>query len=224
MPNWGEHLAVANKLAKKIKEDKNLFLFANILPDIQAGYLVKGISNIQPRNIDHFDLKNGKWGYENFYDKYSKKLNNPVVLGYLTHLMTDYCWNSLFYDKKCIKENNQIVGYINKDGVLVKGERKKLREDNQKDFKEFQNYVYQNYEMQLPEISADIVSNVNIIENININDDDVKKVINYIKETKKDAQNKECELQIFTLEELIKQIDETVDFILEFLKDKNILN
>ena len=224
MPNWGEHLAVANKLAKKIKEDKNLFLFANILPDIQAGYLVKGISNIQPRNIDHFDLKNGKWGYENFYDKYSKKLNNPVVLGYLTHLMTDYCWNSLFYDKKCIKENNQIVGYINKDGVLVKGERKKLREDKQKDFKEFQNYVYQNYEMQLPEISADIVSNVNIIENININDDDVKKVINYIKETKKDAQNKECELQIFTLEELIKQIDETVDFILEFLKDKNILN
>ena len=224
MPNWGEHLAVANKLTEKIKVDKNIFLFANILPDIQAGYLVKGISNVQPRSIDHFDLKNGKWGYENFYAKYSNKLDNPVILGYLTHLITDYCWNSFFYDKKCKKENNEYVGYINKNGEFIEGTKKFLREIKQNDFKEFQNYIYQKYEMELPEFSTEIAKNVNILENINLNDEDVKKVISYIKETKETAQDKDCQLQIFTLEELKEQIDKTVDFILEFLKDKNILN
>lgn len=27
MPNWGEHLLIANKLLKRIKFDENLFLF-----------------------------------------------------------------------------------------------------------------------------------------------------------------------------------------------------
>ena len=77
MPNWGEHLLIANKILKKIKVDENLFLFGNILPDVQDGFLVKGISNIQPHKINHYDLNgenynpNNKKEYEVFYEMYS---------------------------------------------------------------------------------------------------------------------------------------------------------
>ena len=58
---------------------------------------------------------------------------------------------------------------------------------------------------------------------ININDEDVKKVVDYINKSKTDAINQSQEMQIFTIEELEKEIDRTVDIIYSFLKDKEIL-
>lgn len=224
MPNWGEHLLIANKILGKIKIDENLFIFGNILPDVQDGYLVKGISNIRPHEINHYDLNNGKYspnnkkGYEVFYEKYFDKMDNPIVIGYLSHLITDALWNDTFYNKKCLKENDKIIGFINKNGELIKAEKKELRRYKQEEFRKFQYYIYKNHDMKLPEFSLDISKNANIIENININDEDVKKVVEYINETKKDAINHRQETQIFTIGELEKQIDKTVDFVNDFLK------
>ena len=224
MPNWGEHLLIANKILKKVKIDENLFLFGNILPDVQDGYLVKGISNIVPHKINHYDiydkftLVKHKLGYENFYDIYKEKLNNPIIFGYLAHLMTDAFWNNSFYTKKCINENNESVGYITRSGELIKKPRLELRTDKQKEFEIFQNYIYQNYDMKLPEYSQKIVKNANIIETININQDDVKKVVEYIKETKNNSKNQNQETKIYKIEELEKLIDETVEFVLGKIK------
>lgn len=223
MPNWGEHLLIANKILKKIKIDENLFLFGNILPDVQDGYLVKGISNIQPHNINHFDFHNGNYssnnkkGYEVFFERYSEKMNNSIIIGYLSHLVTDSLWNDVFYNEKCIKEDNELIGVINKEGKLIKGDKKKLREYKQEDFRIFQYYIYKNYNMKLPKFSFDISKNANIIENININDEDVRKVIEYINETEKNSNSQNLEMKIFTTEELEEQIDKTVSFANEFL-------
>ena len=231
MPNWGEHLAVANKLLKRIKVDENLFLFGNILPDVQSGYLVKGISNIQPSDFNHFESKveGGQWnfynrkqGYENFYEIYKDKLYNPMILGYLAHLMTDFSWNAIFYGERCIEKNGELVGYTDKNGKIIDGGFSKLRECKQKEFMEFQNYIYQNYEMKLPEFSIDITKNANLIEIININDEDVKKVVEYIKETKNEAKDKEYQLKIFTIYELEEQIDKTAEFIMNFLEKNGV--
>lgn len=72
--------------------------------------------------------------------------------------------------------------------------------------------------MKLPEFNLEIAKNANIIENININDEDVKKVVDYIKQTQEDSKNENPETQIFTIEELEKQIDNTVDFVNRFLE------
>lgn len=222
MPNWGEHLLIANKLLKKIKINENLFLFGNILPDVQDGYLVKGISNIQPHEENHYDF-NSKRVYENFYDIYCKKMDNPIIIGYLIHLITDFLWNDMFYNEKCVKENGNLVGVINKDRKLIKANKKELREYKQKEFRIFQEYIYKNYNMKLPKFSLDISRNANIIENININNEDVKKVVDYIKQTQIDSKNEKTETQIFTIEELEKQIDNTVDFVYSFLKKEKLL-
>ena len=72
--------------------------------------------------------------------------------------------------------------------------------------------------MKLPEFSVAISKNANVIDVININDEDVKKVVKYINETKQDAINQSQEMQIFKIEELEKLVDDTVDFICCFLK------
>lgn len=77
--------------------------------------------------------------------------------------------------------------------------------------------------MKLPKFSLDISKNANILDNININDEDVKKVVEYINETKQDAINKSQEIQIFTIDELEKLIDNTVDYVYSFLKKVKIL-
>lgn len=224
MPNWGEHLLIANKLLKKIKLDENLFLFGNILPDVQDGFLVKGISNIQPHKINHYDLNgenynpNNKKEYEVFYEMYSEKMDNPIIIGYLAHLITDSLWNDIFYNGKCVKENDKLIGFINKKGELIKGDKADLRKNKQSDFGIFSSYIYKNHNMKLPEFNLEIAKNANIIENININDEDVKKVVNYIKQTQIDSKDENTETQIFTIEELEKQIDNTVDFSYNFLK------
>lgn len=226
MPNWGEHLLIANKLLKKIKLDENLFLFGNILPDVQDGFLVKGISNIQPHKINHYDLNgenydpNNKKEYEVFYEMYSEKMDNPIIMGYLAHLITDFLWNDIFYNGKCVKENDKLIGFINKKGELIKGDKADLRKNKQNDFGIFSSYIYKNYNMKLPEFNLEIAKNANIIKNININNDDVQKVVDYINETKTDAINQNQEMQVFTIEELEKQIDNTVDFVYNFLRNK----
>lgn len=229
MPNWGEHLLIANKILKKVKINENLFLFGNILPDVQDGFLIKDISNIQPHKINHYDINgenydpNNKKEYEIFYEIYSKKMDNPVIMGYLAHLITDSLWNDIFYNGKCIKENDKLIGFKKRNGELIKGDKADLRKNKQIDFGIFSSYIYKKHNMKLPEFSLDISQNANIIENININDDDVKKVVDYINETKMDAINKNQEMQIFTVDELEKEIDRTAEFVCSYLKMKNII-
>lgn len=229
MPNWGEHLLIANKILEKVKIDENLFLFGNILPDVQDGYLVKGISNIQSHKKNHYDLSgenynpNNKKGYEIFYEKYSERMDNPIIMGYLTHLMTDSLWNDIFYNEKCVKENGKLIGFINKNGKLIKGDKNDLGINKQSDFRIYSSYIYKNHYMKLPKFGSEVAQNANIIETININDEDVKKVVDYINKSKTDAINQSQEMQIFTIEELEKEIDRTVDIIYSFLKDKEIL-
>lgn len=112
MPSWGVHLATAKNILEKVDiENKNDFIFGNILPDILNGYLIKDVSNIVTHKEAHYDTyqKERFGSYKIFYEQYNKKLDNKVVLGYLIHLMTDNLWNKEFYNKKAIFDNDQII-------------------------------------------------------------------------------------------------------------------
>ena len=56
MPSWGVHLGIANKVLKNIDNiDKNLFMFGNVTPDINNGYVIKNVSKIIAHKITHYD-------------------------------------------------------------------------------------------------------------------------------------------------------------------------
>lgn len=112
MPSWGIHLATTKKILEKINiENKNDFIFGNILPDILNGYLIKDVSNIVSHRDTHYDIyKQERFSsYKKFYELYKQDLDNKVVLGYLVHLMTDNLWNKEFYNKKAIFDNDEII-------------------------------------------------------------------------------------------------------------------
>lgn len=226
MPRWGEHLYIASKIYIKIKDiikmDKNLFLFGNILPDVQDGYLVKDISNIVSHQINHYDFDNNKNVYENFYNLYSKQLNNSLILGYFTHLTTDYLWNKKFKEKCIIDNKNYFVGYYGVENKIVKKEEKEAILDKQNDFRIFENYIYNKFNIESPTYEEKLVANSNLIETVNIKDKDIINVLDFINETKNNAEFNE-NLKIFQLEELEKYIDVSVKNIIKYYKELKIL-
>lgn len=225
MPRWGEHIIIANKVYNKISNkidlDFNLFLFGNIIPDVQDGYLVKNISNIVDHKINHYDY-NDKKVFENFYDNYKENIKNSIFLGYFTHLATDYLWNKKF-DEKCIFNNSNFLGYYDINNNLVKCSVEDAGKQKQKDFEIFENYIFKEYSMKLPKYKDSIVYNCNLIKNININNDDILKIIEYINNLK-EKQAKNYKMKIFTTVELEKYIEYTVDTIINYYENIQIMD
>ena len=103
MPSWNIHLATASQLlSQNITKtiDVDAFLIGNILPDILNGLSIKNPSIIIPHQKTHYyHNKNEDVNLPNmkhFIKKYPKFYQNDVLLGYFTHLLTDYLYNSYF--------------------------------------------------------------------------------------------------------------------------------
>ena len=140
MPSWAIHLLTAKRLSNKIDVDKNIFLIGNLLTDLLNGYVIKEVSSHVLHSETHFDTMtvfDGKKakrpdlvGFKKKYGKYF--LNNPLILGYYTHLATDYFWNSKTYDEYGIfnEEGKRIGVKLNngKEKICQKEEIRKLND------------------------------------------------------------------------------------------------
>ena len=224
MPSWGIHLGIANKLSQKIENiDKNLFMFGNVVPDINNGYVVEDISKIIPHKITHYDGEKDFKGYRKFFIKYIKNVKNPVVLGSLTHLMTDYYFNNITYSKKAIWENGKVVGIKLNTGKEIKCDKETVRKMKVNDFKIFADYIYKNHKISNIKYDEKMLSINSIVEEFDITKEDTEKTIEYMNnyiENKKSIISK-CEnkeYQIFTPNELEEISENCVNFILEFLE------
>ena len=83
MPSWGIHLATAKKVLEKINiEDENDFIFGNILPDIENGYLFRDVSHIVSHPITHYSLypREKFSSHKRFCNIYNNNMNNKVTL------------------------------------------------------------------------------------------------------------------------------------------------
>ena len=227
MPSWGIHLEIANKLSQKIENiDKNLFMFGNVVPDINNGYVVKNISKIISHKITHYDGEKDFKGYRKFYIKYINNIKNPVVLGSLTHLITDYYFNNITYSKKAIWENGKVVGLKLNTGKIIKCDKETVRKMKVNDFKIFADYIYENHNLSIIKYNEEMLSINPIVEEFDITKEDAEKTIEYVNnyiENKKNIIDK-CEnkeYQIFTQNEMKQMSENCVDFILDFLKKIN---
>lgn len=188
MPNWNVHLEVGKRLNKKLNLDNDLFMLGNILPDINNNYIVKGISKVLTHSYTHY-TDNNIYSYKNFYEEYKNKLNNPLILGYYTHLYTDFLFNNNFYTKVSSDLDHDI-----------------LRKMKQNDFKKFNNKFLDN------KLDIDIdkcLENVKVLERINIDKNDLELVVDYLNNRKKE----ELTYNFYTEEELDNLLDKTVDKI-----------
>lgn len=222
MPRWGIHLEIANRIKDKINIGSNEYLFGNILPDVQDGYLVKDISNILNHLDNHYnDLINNT--YEAFYEIHKEIINEDIVIGYLVHLLTDFYFNKSFDKKyKWLDNSNIELKLLTDEKVIMNRDLAGIKY-KQHDFKVFEKELIKQKEIETPVFEKDLTYKSNLITVININENDVKKVIKYFDDEFYNV-NIDNEYLIYEKEELEKLMKETEEFILEYLTKIGVKN
>lgn len=97
MADWQTHLYCANKVNEVLGmkgDDLTLFLYGNLLPDINPGWNIEPKVQM-PQYVSHFD--DGTygpdyfWEAQRFFEKYKEEIRagKPLYLGYLFHLWLD---------------------------------------------------------------------------------------------------------------------------------------
>lgn len=233
MPSWGIHLATAYEVTKKIKiKNKDNFFIGNMLPDAER-YVIKDFSIYVPYEKSHFSRMiqiNNRMeklpDYNIFIQKYKKDLNNPIVLGYLTHLIADYYWNYLTFSKyTAVNERGEIIGVLRNENEFLKGGNELRKVLKQKDFANLDKEIVKSGNYQLPSFLDDCMKDLKVIEETTYNSEDILKIIEYLKkmvETKNKEQIDEYDL--FTREKIKEYYFKSIEFIVDILSNIDMLS
>lgn len=229
MPSWVIHLATANEICKKINIDKNNFFIGNTIPDAER-HVIKDFSVFVPYNVSHFSeielIDGGKEvlpNIEKFLDKYNNNLENAIVLGYLTHLLTDYFWNKTAYSRYTIRDGNgECIGLKLNDNTNLSCDRRERTYIKQQDFNIFEKYILETKKCELPVFENSIMKNIKLIEEIPFNESDIFKIIEYLNvkfSEKNKIINHEEQYKLFTEEQIEIDYINSIEFIINFLKE-----
>lgn len=224
MPAWGTHLATVKEILNSIEiENKNDFIFGNILPDIQNGYVIQGVSKIVSHKISHFDdFPKGVYKcHKKFYEVYGDSIyKDTMKLAYYTHLLTDDIWNREFYENKVIFSNGKPAGIKLHDGSIIKSEHENIRELKHTIFNDYSKYLIIDNKTITPEFDKTLITKANSLDIVNINTNDLKKVFQYFELQKAIIKSLkvDIDLRFFSIEEAENIFHKCVNEIIKDLK------
>lgn len=221
MPTWNVHLAVAKKIAKELKlEEKDIFMLANLFPDYDkvdketTHYLTTKQS--RKENLPNIDR---------YMNKYKDKFTNPVILGYFTHLLTDYYFNKITYNEHYIyNDNNELIGMKLKNGKeKYDKDTKNLTRVKRSDFRLFGQYLAKNKYITVPKYNDKILKYQEELKEVSIDESDIKKLVKYLeKNILKHYTIIRKRYVIYTRKVLMEHFDYAVEFILKYITDNDI--
>lgn len=227
MPAWAIHLEVTTKINEKTKfEDKkkNIFLLGNILPDILNGHVIKNISHIVPHKEAHMEkpVRIGdhieyRYDLDGFFERYKEKFDNPFMLGYYTHLLTDFYWNDLTYGQLGIfDESKKLIGIRLNDGKEFRGSKEDIRKMKTNDFKLFSRYIYKNKLAQIPYYDEKMLDYAKDLDWLDLQKSDILEATKYLD----DMANFKIELDlnspyysIFSNDLMERHVEKCVEFV-----------
>lgn len=218
MPTHKIHLAIAKKVNDKLKLDLDSIMLGSVLPDICQ----EKDHSIAHYQVGEKDLE-GLANPDKFLFKYKNKLDNPIMLGYLIHLLTDRFYNEYFFKHFYIYDEND-----NGNGMYLKGKKKLLDGKTRKDLKHREMNIYDSWLINHGYVCK--FNSLKCIDNV-INIDgatfDKEKLKNYIISANKDIDkvNMFSKLKIYnykitTQKELDKIYNNCINFILDYIKNK----
>ena len=132
MPTHKIHLAIAKKVNDRINLDLDSIMLGSVLPDI---------CEEKDHSIAHYqfgekDLE-GLANPDKFFKKYSNKFDNPIMIGYLIHILTDRFYNEYFFKHFYIYDKDE-----NSIGIYLKGKKKLMNGQALKDLKHREMNIY----------------------------------------------------------------------------------
>lgn len=226
MPSWSIHCAIAKKVMKDLDIDANTFLFGNIIADVDdeinyyGSYATHYYGIVNSASCPSEELPD----IEGFYQKYKFKINDPLILGYYCHLLTDYYFNEYTYANHWLMdEAGHVIGAKLKDGnELATKSLYKLLSIKRKDFAKFGRQLYDLGLTSFPVYDKEIIKHCQLLEPNFISDRDIKVMISKIYPYLEDASNSHHEYTILSEEELYKMMEDTYQNIINRFKELKI--
>ncbi len=213
MPSWGIHLALANKLNKKLKLDNN-FIIGNVLPDATNGISVKGISNVVAHFKTHYNFEGPNNPPINridaFLEDYGDKLDNPLILGSFVHLLTDNYYNRYFRENHTICMDGENRAKLNDGSIDKEVVPWKLK---QEEFRKYASFLASINNIGKEVHLLDDTLKLSEDLKVKLNKQDFILILNRINSI---IEDKNCETQnyrLFTQNELTQLFNECLDYL-----------
>ncbi len=188
MPSWSVHLAIAKKVNKKLGLNEDLFLYGNLIPDVDKNTkITRYDAHYYDENLPFPTVPQEKMiDINKFLSVYKKYLNNPLILGYYSHLLTDQFYNEKVYITKWVQDmNNNIIGIKFKNGKIKyidAGDKKRIkRKYKHKDFELFGKYLFNDGYVFIPKNIKLVKENAIYLKDRFLTDELIDYRFNYLK-------------------------------------------
>ena len=187
MPSWSIHLALAKKVSDKLNLNKDLFLYGNLIPDVDFNNAITRKQSHYYESNMYFDFCNKarKIDIDSFLQDYKDVLNNHLVLGYYSHLLTDNFYNEIAYSRWIVDENKVPIGIMLKDKTIKyidSDDKERIKQKyKHNDFELYGKNLYKNNEVCIPENINIIKENIKYLKKCPISYSDVKYRLDYLK-------------------------------------------
>ena len=229
MPSWSIHLKVAKEVNKKLKVNKDLFYYGNLIPDVDKNTSInRYVAHYYNENLPYPTCpKETMIDISHFKKDYLSCINNPLIMGYYCHILTDLFYNNAVYSKCWVQdEKNNIIGIKFKNGKVkkidIEDKQKLKRKYKHKDFELYGKYLYNNNELEIPTEKEIILNNIKYLKNSFLNEELVSNRLEYLKNTfysfnklsliEKIFKHRYC---LFTKNELDSLLNECVLYVLK---------
>ena len=227
MPSWSIHLALAKKISDKLGLNKDLYLYGSLIPDIDC------ISNVTRKHTHYYETdlyfdfcnKARKIDIDKFLEDYKDLLNNHLILGYYSHLLTDNFYNENAYSRWIVDESKNPIGIKLKDNFIEYIESDDKNRIKQKykhdDFELYGKYLYKNNEVQVPEDINIIKENVKYLKDQFITKEEVEYRFDYLKNGFKEFNSFKGNetYRMFSEKELDEIFNSCLDMLIDKVKD-----
>ena len=135
MPSHKTHMSIAIEANKYLNFDNDLIMLGSVLPDLSIDH---------KHRVSHCrNNQNGIKGLANpkiVLDKYKENMDNPIIMGYLIHLLTDEFFNRYIYERYYLYDSNN-----NTIGIKINKVPRYMDKDTIKDMKHYDFKLYDKY-------------------------------------------------------------------------------
>jgi hypothetical protein len=222
MPSWSIHCVIAKKVNEYLKLDENTFLLGNILPDVDdeineyGSYFSHYYGTLRCSGCQGEELPD----IQRFLKKYKDNIDNPIMMGYYCHLLTDYYFNDYAYSKYWLmNKNGDVIGVKTHDGKEILAPYCKRQTIKKQDFIKFDRELYDLGVVTYPIYNSSLIDDVGSTPLNFIDSKDIELVFKKIPYFLKKAKESSHEYTIFSKDELEKLTNDATCFVMNKLKE-----
>lgn len=212
MPSHKIHLVIANEVNKKLKLDNDSVMLGSVMPDL---------SIMKDHEISHYQVQGN---YEDelanpdkFINEYKKELDNPIMIGYLIHILTDRFYNDYFFQNHCLFDEKNKPIKVKLRNKKIKYPIKKYK---QSDFGKYDNYLLKKH--LVPKFND--IKCVSNVKDLSVSKFDKEALISYITNANAEVDNPRLYniksslfYKVFNKKELDKMLNECCNYIIDYI-------